>query len=87
MLADERRSAVDRRDLIERLWHPAAAGPGAPATFMALLSKVRAVITPAEITGRGSLRLVLPPGSILDAAVADRRCTARGCRGPRRLAP
>jgi DNA-binding SARP family transcriptional activator len=71
VLADARRTAVDRSELIERLWRPAAPGPGAPATFMALLSKVRAVIAPAEISGRGSLQLVLPPGSIIDAAVAE----------------
>ena len=70
-LADARRTAVDRVELIERLWQPAAPTPGAPATFMALLSKVRALIAPAQICGRSSLQLVLPPGSIVDAAIAE----------------
>ena len=71
MLADCRRSTVERAVLVERLWSPATPGPGATATFAALLSKVRTVVAPAEIRGRSSLQLVLPPGSIVDAAVAE----------------
>lgn len=71
MLADARRSAVDRSEVVGRLWQPGEPGPGAAATFTALLSKVRSTIAPAEIRGRGSLQLVLPPGSIVDAAVAE----------------
>lgn len=36
VLADHRRSSVDRTILIERLWAPSAPGPGAAATFAAL---------------------------------------------------
>ncbi|MHA6628418.1 AfsR/SARP family transcriptional regulator [Pseudonocardia sichuanensis] len=71
LLADPRRPVVDRATLLELLWHPAVPGPGAAATFAALLSKVRTVLAPAEIRGRGSLQLVLPPGSIVDTAVAE----------------
>lgn len=71
LLADPRRPVVDRAALLALLWYPAVPGPGAAATFAALLSKVRAVLAPAEIRGRGSLQLVLPPGSIVDTAVAE----------------
>ena len=46
-------------------------GEGAASTFSALLSEVRTVIEPAGIAGRRSLQLVLPPGSIVDAVVAQ----------------
>ncbi|HYH31188.1 MAG TPA: BTAD domain-containing putative transcriptional regulator [Pseudonocardia sp.] len=71
LLADPRRPLMDRAALLELLWHPEGPGPGAAATFTALLSKVRTVLAPAEIRGRGSLQLVLPPGSIVDTAVAE----------------
>ena len=71
LLADPRCRVADRSSLVELLWHPAVPGPGAAATFAALLSKVRTVLAPAEIRGRGSLQLVLPPGSIIDTAVAE----------------
>jgi SARP family transcriptional regulator, regulator of embCAB operon len=71
VLAASDRCSVDRSVLIDRLWRPACPGSGASATFAALLSKVRALIAPAEIRGRRSLDLVLPPGSIVDAAVAQ----------------
>ncbi|NMO93617.1 BTAD domain-containing putative transcriptional regulator [Actinomycetospora sp. TBRC 11914] len=70
VLADSDRCPVDRAALIDLLWCPASPGDGASATFSALLSKVRTVLAPAEIRGRRSLDLVLPPGSIVDAAVA-----------------
>lgn len=70
VLACSDRWAVDRSSLIELLWSPSEPGDGAAATFSALLSKVRALLAPAEIRGRRSLDLVLPPGSIVDAAVA-----------------
>lgn len=70
VLATSDRWAVDRSTLIELLWSPSHPGDGASATFSALLSKVRALLTPAEIRGRRSLDLVLPPRSIVDAAVA-----------------
>lgn len=71
LLADPRHAVVDRATLLAVLWHPAVPGPGAAATFAALLSKVRTVIAPAEIRGRQSLQLVLPPGSIVDSAAAE----------------
>ncbi len=71
LAADARHPVADRATLVERLWHPAVPGPSAPATFAALLSKVRAALVPAEIRGRGSLQLVLPPGSIVDTAAAE----------------
>jgi DNA-binding SARP family transcriptional activator len=71
VLADPRRPVMDRSSLVALLWAPAVPGPGSAATFTALLSKVRTVLAPAEIRGRGSLQLVLPPGSIVDTAVAE----------------
>ncbi|MHA6796464.1 AfsR/SARP family transcriptional regulator [Pseudonocardia bannensis] len=71
LLADSPRSALERAVLIDLLWRPAVPDSRATATFTALLSKVRAALAPAEIRGRGSLQLVLPPGSIIDAAVAE----------------
>jgi len=70
LLADSRHSPVDRATIVERLWEPAEPGAGAAATFTALLSKVRALVAPAEIRGRSGLQLVLPEGSIVDGAVA-----------------
>jgi DNA-binding SARP family transcriptional activator len=70
VLAAADRCPVDRAALIDLLWSPADPGDGASATFSALLSKVRTVLAPGEIRGRRSLDLVLPPGSIVDAAVA-----------------
>jgi DNA-binding SARP family transcriptional activator len=69
-LAAHRLSAVDRASLIELLWYPAAPGQGAPASFTVLLSKTRAVLSPIEIRGRGSLQIMLPPNSLIDGAVA-----------------
>lgn len=63
------RSAVDRASLIEVLWYPSGPGQGAPASFTVLLSKTRAVLRPIEIRGRGSLQIMLPPDSSIDAAV------------------
>jgi DNA-binding SARP family transcriptional activator len=66
-LASHPHSGVERAALIELLWHPQAPGVGAEATFAALLSKTRTVLAPAEVRGRASLQLVLPPGSLVDA--------------------
>jgi len=71
VLAESNRSAVERSALIDLLWSPAQPGDGAASTFSALLSKVRTVLEPATIAGRRSLQLVLPPGSIVDATVAQ----------------
>jgi SARP family transcriptional regulator, regulator of embCAB operon len=71
VLALSPRCPVARATLVDVLWSPARPGAGAASTFSALLSKVRTVIEPAGIAGRRSLQLVLPPGSIVDAAVAQ----------------
>ncbi|MCX6466224.1 MAG: BTAD domain-containing putative transcriptional regulator [Pseudonocardiales bacterium] len=58
---------VDRATLIEELWRPEVPGDRAPRVFDAVLSKTRAALAPAEIRGRARLRLVLPPGTLVDA--------------------
>jgi len=69
-LAAHRLSAHDRASLIELLWHPSDPGRGASASFTVLLSKTRAVLWPIDVRGRASLQIVLPPNSLIDAAVA-----------------
>lgn len=69
-LVAHRLSAVDRAAFVEVLWHPADPGCSAGAGFTVLLSKTRAVLSPIEIRGRGSLQMVLPPHSVVDADVA-----------------
>jgi DNA-binding SARP family transcriptional activator len=54
-----------RPQLLDALW-PDGAGDSAGATLSVLLSKVRALIAPAEICGRGTLQLRLPGGAIVD---------------------
>lgn len=71
VLALSNRTAVERSTLVDVLWSPARPGDGAAGTFAALLSKVRTAIAPGEIRGRRTLQLVLPPGSIIDAVVAQ----------------
>lgn len=72
-LVAHRSTAVERGTLIEELWRPEAPGDGAPRVFDAVLSKTRAALAPAEIRGRARLRLVLPPGTLVDA---DRAASA-----------
>jgi SARP family transcriptional regulator, regulator of embCAB operon len=69
-LAAHRLSAIDRASLIELLWNHLDPGRRASASFTVLLSKTRAVLLPIEVRGRGSLQIVLPPNSLIDAAVA-----------------
>jgi DNA-binding SARP family transcriptional activator len=69
-LAAHPHSTLERSALIELLWQPEDPGPGAAASFAALLSKTRAVLAPAEIRGRGGLRLVLPADTLVDAELA-----------------
>jgi SARP family transcriptional regulator, regulator of embCAB operon len=64
-LAAHRDRPTARTQLLDDLWPdraPAAAG----ATLSVVLSKVRALIAPAEIGGRDALRLILPAGAIVD---------------------
>jgi SARP family transcriptional regulator, regulator of embCAB operon len=66
-LAAHRDRPVSRTQLQDALWD---GGTSVAATLSVLLSKARAVITPARISGRSSLQLVLPAGSIVDLEVA-----------------
>lgn len=78
-LASHPHSATERGSLIEQLWQPEIPGLGAGGSFAAMLSKTRAVLAPAEIRGRASLQLVLPPDSLVDserAAAALHRAQA-----------
>jgi SARP family transcriptional regulator, regulator of embCAB operon len=64
-VAAHRHQPTARAQLLEALW-PHGSGASAGATLSVLLSKVRTLISPAEICGRGTLQLVLPPGAIVD---------------------
>ncbi|NMH96638.1 BTAD domain-containing putative transcriptional regulator [Pseudonocardia acidicola] len=70
-LAAHRNSATARSSLIEELWRPETPGTGAARVFDAVLSKTRTVLAPAEIRGRTGLRLVLPPGGLVDSERAS----------------
>ena len=68
-LAANRARAVRRDELIELLWpRTLPADPG--ETLSALVSKVRAVLGPDAIAGRGELRLTVPAWVDLEAAAA-----------------
>jgi DNA-binding SARP family transcriptional activator len=67
-LAAHRAQPVERTVLLDALWP--GGGGGAAGTLTVLLSKVRALLAPAEIQGRRTLQLVLPPGSAVDLDVA-----------------
>lgn len=62
--------SIERSKLIDILWQPECPGDGASRVFDALLSKTRAVLAPAEIRGRDTLRLVLPDRALVDSARA-----------------
>src|SRR3954451_14374298 len=63
-LAAHRDRPTGRTQLLDALWP--AGGAHVAATLSVVLSKVRALITPAEISGRGTLQLRLPAGAIVD---------------------
>jgi DNA-binding SARP family transcriptional activator len=63
-LAAHRERPTSRAQLLDALWPDD--GAGSAATLNVLLSKVRALITPAEISGRGTLQLHLPAGAVVD---------------------
>jgi DNA-binding SARP family transcriptional activator len=65
-LTTHRDRTTDRTRLLDALW-PDAERDSAAASLSAILSKVRSSIAPAEISGRGTLQLRLPPGAIVDA--------------------
>src|SRR3954447_17102019 len=63
-LAAHRDRPTGRTQLLDALWP--AGGAHVAATLSVVLSKVRAVIAPAEISGRGTLQLHLPAEAIVD---------------------
>jgi DNA-binding SARP family transcriptional activator len=65
-LTMHRDRVVDRTQLLDELW-PDAGRDSAGSSLSAILSKIRPVIAPAEIVGRGSLQLRLPPSAVVDA--------------------
>lgn len=64
-LAAHRDRPIGRTQLLDALW-PDGGGDSAAATLSVVLSKVRALIAPAEICGRGTLQLRLPAWAIVD---------------------
>jgi DNA-binding SARP family transcriptional activator len=67
-LATYRAQPVERTVLVDALWPEG--GAGAAGTLTVLLSKVRTLLAPAEITGRRTVQLVLPAGSVVDLDMA-----------------
>ena len=67
-LAAHRAQPVERTVLTDVLWPEG--GAGAAGTLTVLLSKVRALLVPAEIRGRRTLQLVLPGDSAVDLEMA-----------------
>jgi SARP family transcriptional regulator, regulator of embCAB operon len=57
--------AVSRDELVEALW-PYAVPAAAPSALSVLLSKLRAAVGPPMLSGRGELRLTLPPDARID---------------------
>ena len=64
-LTAHRDRPTGRTQLLEALW-PDGGGHSGAATLSVVLSKVRALIKPAEICGRGTLQLRLPAGAVVD---------------------
>src|SRR6185437_10911019 len=67
-LATYRAQPVERTVVLDALWPKG--GPGAAGTLTVLLSKVRTLLAPAEISGRRTVQLVLPAGSAVDLDMA-----------------
>ena len=63
-LTAHRDRPTGRAQLLDALWPDG--GAHRAATFNVVLSKVRALIAPAEISGRGTLQLHLPAEAIVD---------------------
>jgi SARP family transcriptional regulator, regulator of embCAB operon len=68
-LAVNRQRSVSRDELADAVWgeHLAA---GADAALTALLSKTRTALRPADVHGRGELRLALPEDAWIDVEAA-----------------
>ncbi len=64
-LALNREREVSRDELVEALW-PYATPAAAPSALSVLLSKLRAALGPHMLSGRGELRLSLPPDTRVD---------------------
>jgi SARP family transcriptional regulator, regulator of embCAB operon len=64
-LALNRGRAMSRDELVEALW-PYAIPAAAPSALSVLLSKLRAAVGPPMLSGRGELRLALPPDTRVD---------------------
>jgi pentatricopeptide repeat protein len=64
-LALNRERAVSRDELVEALW-PYAIPAAAPSALSVLLSKLRAVVGPQMLSGRGELRLTPPADTFID---------------------
>ena len=65
----QRPRAVGRDELSDAIWAGAAPKSHAPALTV-LLSKLRAAVGPDVLTGRGDVRLTLPPGARVDVEQA-----------------
>lgn len=68
-LALHRHQPVSRETLIDALWN-GSPPPAAPAALTVLASKVRAVVGPDVLRGRGALSMVLPEPAYVDVEVA-----------------
>jgi DNA-binding SARP family transcriptional activator len=68
-LAVNRQRPVSRDELADAVWGERLA-TGADAALTVLLSKTRTALRPADVQGRGELRLVLPQGAWVDVEAA-----------------
>jgi len=64
-LALNRNHAATREELVDALW-PYATPAAAPSALSVLVSKVRAALGNQTLSGRGELRLNLPPDARID---------------------
>ena len=69
-LAIHRRRTVARDELVEALW-PDHAPPAAERDLRVVVSRSRRVLGDQVLVGRGSLKLVLPPGAWIDVEAGD----------------
>jgi SARP family transcriptional regulator, regulator of embCAB operon len=68
-LAVNRQRPVSRDELVDAVWGERLAA-GADAALTVLLSKTRTALRPADVHGRGELRLALPPDAWIDVEAA-----------------
>jgi SARP family transcriptional regulator, regulator of embCAB operon len=68
-LAVNRQRSVSRDELADAVWGERLAA-GADAALTVLLSKTRTALRPADVHGRGELRLALPPDAWIDVEAA-----------------